>query len=88
MPLINNLYLAVIPLVHIDTGLTEQVMTLFPDQKFATLFSPSEVDSYLSMFKRRAESYLQGGDVINYQFTKEDVVGTGKVRVVVIQHVQ
>jgi hypothetical protein len=88
MPLINRLYLSVIPLVHLDTGLTEQVLTLFPDQRFATLFSPDEVDSYLSMFKRRAESYLKGDNVLSYEFNKEDVVGTGLVRVVVTQNVR
>jgi hypothetical protein len=85
---INRLYLAVMPLVHLDTGFTEQTLTLFPDQNFATLFGPDEVDLYLNMFKRRAESYLQGGNVISYDFAKENVVGTRFVRVVVTQHVQ
>ena len=87
--LINTLYLAVIPLLHLRDphGFTEQVLTLFPDSRFATLFHPDEVDEYLNLFKSRAEKYLQGGNVINYEFTKEDVVGTGLVRVQVIQHV-
>ena len=85
---INRLYLAVLPLVHLDTGFTEQTLTLFPDQTFATLFTPSEVDLYLNMFQRRAESYLKGDNVISYDFAKEDVVGTGRVRVVVTQHVK
>jgi hypothetical protein len=38
-------------------GLTEQVVTLFPDSRFATLFHPDEVDSYLQL---RAEKYLKG----------------------------
>lgn len=88
MPLINRLYLAVMPLVHLDTGLTEQTLTLFPNQEFATLFGPDEVDTYLSFFQRRAESYLKGGNVTNYEFSKEPVVGTRFVRVVVTQYVQ
>jgi hypothetical protein len=85
---INTLYLAVIPLVHMDTGLTEQALTLFPDPKFATLFAPEEVENFTSFFKRRAESYLKGDNVLSYQFQTEGVAGTGKLRVVVIQHVQ
>lgn len=88
MPLINRLYLAVMPLVHMDTGFTEQTLTLFPNQEFATLFSPEEVDTYLDFFKRRAESYLKGGSVISYEFVKEPVEGTQFVRVVVTQHVE
>ena len=86
--LINRLYLAVIPLVHLNTGLTEQTLTLFPDQQFATLFSPEEVDTYLNFFQHRAEEYLKGGGVTSYEFTKEPVVGTRFIRVLVVQHVQ
>lgn len=85
--LINNLYLAVIPLVHLGDGLTEQVLTLFPERGFATLFHPNEVDGYLQMFQNRAEKYLKGGNVVSYQFEKEPVAGTGLVRVHVIQNV-
>jgi hypothetical protein len=87
--LINNLYLAVMPIVHLGDryGLTEQVLTLFPDSKFATLFHPDEVDGYLQFFQSRAEKYLKGGNVVRYEFQKEQVVGTGLVRVQVIQHV-
>ncbi|HEU5340003.1 hypothetical protein [Edaphobacter sp.] len=88
MPQINRLYLAVMPLVHLDTGFTEQTLTLFPSQEFATFFTPEEVDTYLDFFKRRAESYLKGGNVTSYEFAKEPVVGTGFVRVVVTQHVE
>jgi hypothetical protein len=44
--LINTLYLAILPIVHLGDqfGLTEQVVTLFPDSRFATLFHPDEVD--------------------------------------------
>lgn len=83
---INNLYLAIIPIVHLS-GSTEQVLTLFPDSRFAALFRPDEVDNYLNFFANRAENYLKGGNVISYEFHKEEVVGTGMVRVQVIQHV-
>jgi hypothetical protein len=87
--MINNLYLAVIPMVHLTDryGLTEQVLTLFPDSRFATLFHPNEVDGYLQLFQSRAEKYLSGGNVVRYEFVKEQVVGTGLIRVQVIQHV-
>src|SRR5882762_11226257 len=87
--LINRLYLAVMPIVHLGDryGLTEQVLTLFPDSRFATLFHPDEVDGYLQLFRNRAESYLKGGNVTSYEFEKEVVVESGLVRVQVNQHV-
>ena len=87
--LINTLYLAILPIVHLGDqfGLTEQVVTLFPDSRFATLFHPDEVDGYLQLFRSRADKYLKGGNVISYEFAKEVVAGTGLVRVQVTQHV-
>jgi hypothetical protein len=87
--LINTLYLAILPIVHLGDqfGLTEQVVTLFPDSRFATLFHPDEVDGYLQLFQNRAEKYLKGGNVISYKFEKEVVSGTGLIRVQVTQHV-
>jgi hypothetical protein len=87
MPL-NRLYVSIIPMIHLTDrfGLTEQVMTLFPDKNFATLFRPDEVDNYLHLLKNRAETYLRGGNVTDYEFQTE-ADGTGMVRVVVIQHV-
>ncbi|MGA7078136.1 MAG: hypothetical protein WBQ43_21655 [Terriglobales bacterium] len=87
--LINTLYLSILPIVHLGDrfGLTEQVVTLFPDSRFATLFHPDEVDSYLNLFQSRAEKYLKGGNVISYKFEKEVVAGTGLIRVQVTQHV-
>jgi hypothetical protein len=76
-------------MVHLGDrfGSTEQVLTLFPDSRFATLFHPDEVDGYLNLFQSRAEKYLKGGNVISYKFEKESVVGTGMVRVQVTQNV-
>jgi hypothetical protein len=73
----NVLYLAVLPLVHISNvpyvgfGLTESVMTLFPDKRFATEFTPGEVDNYISTFKSRADQYLVGNRVVSYEFSTE-----------------
>ncbi len=86
--LINRLYLAVIPLVHLRDGATEQALTLFPDQKFATLFTEGDVDTYLKFFKTRAETFLTGDTIISYEFEKEPVAGTQFIRVLVTQHVR
>ena len=34
----NELYLTVLPLIHLGNGLTEQSLTVFPDRNFATEF--------------------------------------------------
>lgn len=85
--LINELYLAILPIVHLGDrfGLTEQVITLFPDKSFATLFRPEEVDGYLLTFKQRAERYLTSGD-ITYEYKKEHAAN-GMVIVKVMQNV-
>ena len=88
----NELYLAVLPLVHITTnqvlgyGLTEQVLTLFPDKSFATEFFPDEVDTYILGFESRANKYLTGGHVTGYEFHKEQT-DNGRVIVRVLQEV-
>ena len=85
------LYLAVLPLVHISTytgfGTTEQTLTLFPDRNFATEFFPDEVDSYISMFHKRANDYLTGGHVTGYDFYKEPTED-GRFIVRVVQNVK
>jgi hypothetical protein len=82
----NELYLAVLPLVHLDTGLTEQTLTLFPDKSFATEFFKDEVELYINMFKSRAQKYLVGGHVVAYEFHQEPN-GNGRVIVRVVQSV-
>jgi hypothetical protein len=88
----NELFLAVLPLIHISTtaylgyGMTEQTLTLFPDRKFATVFFPDEVDGYILAFESRAQKYLTGGHVTGYDIHKlptED----GRVIVRVVQYV-
>jgi hypothetical protein len=82
----NELYLAVLPLVHISSGLVEETLTLYPDKNFATQFFPDEVDGYITMFKSRAEKYLIGGHVTGYAFDKE-VTNDNRVIVRVTQNV-
>lgn len=82
----NELYLTVMPLVHLDTGLTEQTLTLFPDRRFATEFFKDEVDLYIGTFRSRANKYLVGGHVVAYEFHQE-VNGDGRVIVRVVQSV-
>lgn len=82
----HELYLAVLPLVHVETGLTEQTLTLFPDKQFATEFFKDEVELYISMFKSRANKYLVGGHVVAYEFHEESN-GDGRIIVRVVQSV-
>jgi len=82
----NELYLTVLPLVHLDTGLTEQTLTLFPDRRLATEFFKDEVDLYINMFRSRANKYLVGGHVVAYEFQQE-ANGDGRVIVRVVQSV-
>jgi hypothetical protein len=56
----NELYLTVLPLIHstlnqpLGLGLTEQVLTLYPERNFATEFFTDEADEYISMFTVRS----------------------------------
>ena len=89
----NELYLAVLPLVHITNnqllgyGLTEETLTIYPDKNFATNFFPDEVDSYIEAFKWRADKYLTGGHVVSYDLIKVNT-DDGRVIVKVIQNVR
>ena len=84
----NELYLTILPFIHMGQafGLTEQVLTLFPDRNFATEFFEDEVDGYIATFKHRADKYLVGGHVKKYEIQKE-TTSDGRVVVRVIQHV-
>ncbi len=88
----NDLYLAVLPLIHITPvqtlgyGLTEQTLTLFPDRAFATEFFEDEVDTYVDAFEARTK-YLVGGHVTKFECSKE-AIGEGRVIVRVTQYVQ
>ena len=81
----NELYLTVLPLIHLGNGLTEQSLTVFPDRNFATEFFIDEVDHYIKMFKSR-EELLIGGHVKGYAYFKEPT-DDGRVIVRVVQDV-
>jgi len=67
----NDLYLVVLPLIHMSSGLTEQTLTLLPDKNFATEFHQDEVQTYIDMFENRAKKYLSGGHVAGYNLETE-----------------
>jgi hypothetical protein len=87
----NELYLTILPLIHVSNtqilgfGLTEEVLTLFPDRNFATEFFPDEVNGYIETFKNR-QKYLTGGHVKGWDIHQEPTAD-GRVIVRVIQHV-
>ena len=85
----NELYLVVLPLIHMGSsfGLTEQTLTLSPSREFATRFFSDEVDDYFHLFDSRANEYLIGGHVTHYELHKERVPD-GRFIVKVIQHVR
>ena len=83
----NELYLVVLPLIHISSGLVEHTLTLLPDKGFATEFFQNEVDTYVTMFTTRANKYLVGGHVIDYDVQTEPTTD-GRVIVRVMQNVR
>ena len=88
---INYLYLSVLPVIHVSPnqafgfGLTEELLTLFPDRNFATEFFEDEVNRCINVFKNR-QKYITGGHVKGWDFQKE-LIANGRVIVRVIQHV-
>ena len=82
----NDLYLVVLPLIHISSGLVEQTLTLLPNRDFATEFFQDELDGYLNMFTNRANKYLTGGHVTSYDARPESI-GNGRFVVRVVQNV-
>jgi hypothetical protein len=82
----NVLYLAVLPFIHIDTGATDQVLTMYPDKNFASEFFEDEVDTFIAMFLRRTK-YFTGGHVTGYDCQKEPAEN-GRVIVRVTQNVR
>jgi hypothetical protein len=81
----NDFYLAVLPLIHLNQGSTEETLTLFPDKNFATEFFPDQVDMYVTAFTNRTK-YLTGGHVTGYEVYKEPT-NDGRVIVRVVQKV-
>ncbi len=85
----GNLYLTVMPHISLSGtsfGRTEQFLTLMPSKSLATEFFPDEVDTYISIFKRRIE-HLVGGHVTGYELEKE-LAKDGRIVVRVTQNVQ
>jgi hypothetical protein len=85
----NDLYLTVLPMIHMggqNSGLTEQILTLFPDRNFATVFFPDQVQDFINTFKSR-ESFITGGHVAGYKYHQEPTED-GRVIVRVTQDVQ
>jgi hypothetical protein len=81
----NDLYLAVLPLVHYSRHFAgesfEEVMTLVPDRNFATEFKVEEVDRYIQTFRNAAEEKY-GGPVRRFKYEKNPTPD-GRVYVVV-----
>lgn len=85
LSIINELYLTVLPVIHLNSGATEQILTLTADKNNASEFFPDEVDTYIGFFKNRIQ-YLVGGHVKGYTLTPEQTA-RGLVVVRVTQHV-
>ena len=87
VPTDNDLYLAVLPLVHYSRLFSgeryEEVMTLVPDRNFATEFKRDEVSRYIQTFRNAAEEKY-GGPVRLYNYETCDA-GNDRVYVVVTQ---
>lgn len=95
----NELYLVVLPLIHIPSpvinrlisnvvrqpGPMEQVLTLFPDRDFATEFYSDEVQFYIDSFRANIRS-LTGGHVTGYEIFTE-TTADGRIVVRVVQYV-
>ena len=81
----NELYLVVVPLIHLSTGLAEQTLTLLPGREFATEFFQDEVEGYVIMFENRAK-YFTGGHVTGYQVNRIPI-DNDRVIVQVVQNV-
>ena len=87
----NELYLAVLPIIHITemayrSGRPEQVLTLFPQRDFATEFFKDEVQGYIDILKSQANRYLTGGHVQSYVVSTEETED-GRFIVKVLQNV-
>jgi hypothetical protein len=81
----NELYLVVLPMISLETGKADQVMTLMGEKRLATEFFPDEVADYELMFRNRAK-YFQGDHVKGYEFSQE-LTDSGRVVVKVRQNV-
>jgi len=83
--IVSELYVTVLPVININTGSAEQILTLTADRNTARKFFPDEVDLYIDSFKKRMKHFV-GGHVTAYILTKENAVG-GLFIVRVTQHI-
>jgi hypothetical protein len=65
----NELYLQVLPIIHLGTGEAEQVLTTASSPDSATEFFPDQVGAYITMFNAR-QKYFSGGHVLSYELTQ------------------
>jgi hypothetical protein len=85
----NVLYLVVLPVIHLSSGLTEQVLTLLPNKEQGTTFLEAQLNDFSSMFLTRANKYLTGDVVTRYECIAEPVPGAENEYLIrVIQHVR
>lgn len=81
----NELYLTVLPIIHLGTGEAEQILTLISNREGATEFFPGQVGAFISMFNTRAK-YFTGGHILGYELIQQDA-GNGRLIVKVLQNV-
>lgn len=81
----NELYLQVLPIIHLGTGEAEQVLTTASSPESASEFFPDQVGAYINMFNNRSK-YFSGGHVLSYELTQVPS-RNGLVMVKVTQHV-
>jgi hypothetical protein len=81
----NELYLVVLPMISVESGKAEEMMTLMGEKSLATEFFPDEVEGYELMFRNRAK-YFRGGHVTGYEFSQERT-DSGRIVVKVKQNV-
>ncbi len=72
--ILNELYLAVLPMIRLGESPypVEEVLTLYPDKNFATNFFPDEIGFFLNLIKKRTQ-HLMGGHVVRYDFATEQM---------------
>ena len=51
----NELYLQVLPIIHLGTGEAEQVLTTASSPESASEFFPDQVGAYINMFNDRSK---------------------------------
>jgi hypothetical protein len=81
----NELYVVVLPMISVDTGKAEEVMTLMGEKSLATEFFPDQVEDYEGVF-RKMTSKLTGGHVKGYEISQEETE-SGRVVIKVRQNV-